>query len=179
MSHSSIIAACKFFFTVILASSTIAAQPTQEHTANARLQPVAAATLQGVVRDSSGRPISGASVSLQTTSGPTLTVRTDTAGVYFFPGLRQGIYTIRAEMAGYDQTNLNQIAITQEQSRTIDLTLNSAKAAPDKSSAAEPPLSSTSRTSRWRASPTLPISAATGQIRLCETERRCPSKLRP
>lgn len=139
MSHSSIITACKFFLTVVLASSTVAAQPTQEHSANARLQPAAGAILQGVVRDSSGRPISGASVYLQITSGPTLTVRTDSAGVYFFPWLRQGIYTIRAEMAGYDQTNLNQIAIAQEQSRTIDLTLNSAKATPDKSSAAEPP----------------------------------------
>ena len=135
MSRSSIIAASRFLLPVLLAWSTVA----QEHSANAHQQPVAGATLQGVVRDSSGRPISGASVSLQTTSEPTLTVRTDSAGVYFFSGVRQGIYAIRAEMAGYDQTNLNHIAIAQEHSRTIDLTLNSAKAPPDKSSAAEPP----------------------------------------
>jgi tetratricopeptide (TPR) repeat protein len=133
------IATCMLVLTALLGSPMAAVQCIQEHSVDSQQQPVAEAILQGAVRDSSGRPIGGACVSLQTTNGSSLTAYTDSAGVYLFSGVRQGVYTLGAEMAGYDRTILQQIVIGQKQSRTIDLTLNPAKAIPDKSSAAVQP----------------------------------------
>src|SRR5438552_19049565 len=60
------------------------------------------ATLQGSVRDSQGKPVAAATVYLKEASGtPTLNVRTDSVGIYHFSALREGVYTLRAEMAGH------------------------------------------------------------------------------
>ena len=60
------------------------------------------AALQGSVRDSEGRPVAGATVYLQMKDGTqTLLAHADETGSYRFSGLRQGIYMLRVEMAGY------------------------------------------------------------------------------
>src|SRR5882762_5315023 len=60
------------------------------------------ATLQGSVRDSSGHPVAGATVYLQLKDGTqSLLAHSDQTGSYRFSGLREGIYRLRAEMAGY------------------------------------------------------------------------------
>jgi len=63
------------------------------------------AILQGSVLDSRGHPIAAVTLYLQAKAWTqTLTARTDSAGAYRFPGLREGVYLLRAEMAGYRDT---------------------------------------------------------------------------
>ncbi|MGA9963967.1 MAG: carboxypeptidase regulatory-like domain-containing protein, partial [Terriglobales bacterium] len=87
------------------------------------------AILQGWVRDSHGRPVPAATVYLQGKAGAeTLTARTDSEGAYRFPGLREGVYTLRAEMTGYRDTTFGPWILGQKETKRIDLTLESPKA---------------------------------------------------
>ena len=95
-------------------------------------------TLQGIVRDSLNRPVAGVAVCLQTKNAQIFTVHTDSAGVYLFSGVPQGIYTLRAEMTGYADATSGPLVLSLE-SRTVDLTLGSAKGAvPQASSGTRP-----------------------------------------
>jgi len=67
-------------------------------------KPAGSATVQGYVRDSSGRPVATATVFLRRASGrdtlstePQIT-HTDSEGGYRFSSLREGSYSLRAEM---------------------------------------------------------------------------------
>jgi tetratricopeptide (TPR) repeat protein len=89
-----------------------------------------AAILQGWVRDAHGHPVAAVTVHLQAKAGAeTLTARTDSEGVYRFSGLREGIYTLRAEMTGYHDATFGPCVLGQKETKTIDLTLESQKAA--------------------------------------------------
>ncbi len=90
-------------------------------------QKEAAATLQGVVRDSVNHPVVGAAVSLRAKDVQILTVHTDSAGVYLFSDVRPGTYVLRTEMAGYDQADSSLFVLAAKETRTIDLTLNVSK----------------------------------------------------
>ena len=87
------------------------------------------AILQGWVRDSRGHPVAAVTVYLQGKAGAeTLTTLTDSEGAYRFPGLREGIYTLRAEMTGYRATTFGPCVLGQRETKKIDLTLESPKA---------------------------------------------------
>jgi tetratricopeptide (TPR) repeat protein len=87
----------------------------------------ATATLHGVVRDSLNRPVKGAIVCLRGQSPQVLKVNTDSAGVYVFPEVRRGTYSVRAEMPGYISSNSGPFIIEPKESRAIDLMLDSVK----------------------------------------------------
>jgi tetratricopeptide (TPR) repeat protein len=103
------------------------------------------ATLQGLVRDSRGRPVVGATVYLIAESeAKTLTVRTDSEGNYRFSALGAGVYTVRAEMAGYAEVTLGPCVLGAKETKQVDLTLQSATAsaeagAPPRTSGREQP----------------------------------------
>ena len=91
-------------------------------------------TVQGHVRDSNGRPMANATVFLHLATG-TETVATqtqithaDSEGAYRFAALLPGVYTLRAEMSGYDEAIVNPVSLAQKETKRIDLTLESAKA---------------------------------------------------
>ena len=89
----------------------------------------ASAILQGWVRDAHGHPVPAATVHLQGKAGAeTLTARTDSDGAYRFSGLREGVYTLRAEMTGYRDTTFGPCILGQRETKKIDLTLESSKA---------------------------------------------------
>jgi tetratricopeptide (TPR) repeat protein len=98
-----------------------------------------AATLQGFVRDASNHPMASAMVCLQAKDAPTLTLRTDSAGAYRFPAVRQGTYTLSAELTGYGSATFGPFVLEQRGSRTIDLTLDSDKASGPQKSSTKPP----------------------------------------
>jgi tetratricopeptide (TPR) repeat protein len=98
-----------------------------------------AAIVQGVVRDAGGHPVAGATVSLQGKDTGTLTARTDLAGAYRFSVVRQGVYTLRAEVIGYIRATVESFTIARSESKTIDLALESAKASAPQNSYAEAP----------------------------------------
>ena len=63
--------------------------------------------IEGVVRDSGGAVLPGVTLSLQNqASGVTRTTVTDQAGVYRFPVLQPGTYTLRAEIQGFASNRL-------------------------------------------------------------------------
>ena len=86
------------------------------------------ATLKGSVRDSKGRPVTGATVYLQVKDGTqTLLAHADERGSYSFSGLREGIYMLRAEVAGYSAATVGPCVLAPKESKRIDLTLESPK----------------------------------------------------
>ena len=115
------LATCIVALTVIFAGLTFQGQSVE-----AQPEPSGTATLQGFVRDSSGRPVAGATVCLEAKDAP-LTAHTDSAGAYRFSAVRQGVYRLRVEMSGYAAATVSPIVLGQKESRTIDLTLESAK----------------------------------------------------
>jgi tetratricopeptide (TPR) repeat protein len=86
-------------------------------------------SLHGTVRDWKKRPVSGATVFLQSISpagsAQALTVGTDANGAYCFSPLRAGTYTLRAEMPAYGKTHDTQVSIAQKEDKEVDLTLGS------------------------------------------------------
>jgi tetratricopeptide (TPR) repeat protein len=123
--------------TVLFGPFTVQGQ-THEHAAEAQPEPSGAAELQGLVRDSGNHPVAGATVRLEAKDGQTLTARTDSAGVYRFSAVHQGVYALRAEMPGYGDATLSPFSLGEKESKTIDLTLKSAKAASRTSSTGQP-----------------------------------------
>jgi tetratricopeptide (TPR) repeat protein len=126
-------ATCILALTVILGPLTFQGQSVE-----ARPEPSGTATLQGFVRDASGRPIADATVCLLAKEAPTLTARTDPAGAYRFSAVRQGVYSLRVEMLGYGIATFTPIVLGQNESRTIDLTLESVKTAGRQDSTGRP-----------------------------------------
>jgi tetratricopeptide (TPR) repeat protein len=101
-------------------------------------QTTGSSTLRGEVHDVQGKPVSGATLHLQTESGSELqTVRTDENGRFSFSALDQGVYALRAQMSGYGEATLSSIFIAAQEAKTIDLTLGSEKSQPRASSAPE------------------------------------------
>jgi tetratricopeptide (TPR) repeat protein len=81
------------------------------------------ATLHGVVRDSNGRPVAGASISLR----DGLAVRSDAQGKYSFTALPPDKYSVRAEMTGFAPASSGPFAIAAEETTQVDLILTPVK----------------------------------------------------
>ena len=94
--------------------------------------------MQGFVRDSSNHPVAGVTLCLQDKDGQTLTARTDASGSYRFSAIRQGVYTLRGELAGYGNTIVVTVVLREKESKTIDLALETVKASTAQTSATRP-----------------------------------------
>ena len=122
-------ATCLLALLALCASSTLKSEPQA---------PPEAATLQGLVRDSIGYPVVGATVFLQLKDGPrTQVARSDQTGSYRFAGLREGIYLLRVEMEGYKQATIGPCTLTQKEIKKVDLVLESARSAVSEAKAKE------------------------------------------
>jgi tetratricopeptide (TPR) repeat protein len=106
-------------------------------------------TLQGHVHDSAGRTVANATVSLEITTPELKTdaqtpaasaqiAHTDSDGSYHFAAVRDGVYTLRAEMDGYAATTLGPVSLGPTERKTIDLALVSTKAGAGKPVASTP-----------------------------------------
>lgn len=81
-------------------------------------------TLEGIVRDSHGRPIGAASVRLEVkVTGQTLTARTNPEGGYRFSGLHAGDYLLRAEAVGSGEAAARPVVLAEREAKKVDLTL--------------------------------------------------------
>jgi tetratricopeptide (TPR) repeat protein len=135
MGRSSINATCALALVVFLHSSSVLGQSVQGQMVEPRTEIRAKSTLQGIVRDSLNRPVTGATVRLQAKDEPALIGRSDSAGVYLFSDVRQGVYTLTAEMVGHGSTTSSTIIIGPER-KTVDISLASATS-PRNSTAAQ------------------------------------------
>ena len=81
-------------------------------------------SIDGEARDASGAPVAGVAVSA--TNKNTNAVRnviTNDAGVYSFPSLAPGTYTLRAEKPGFKTVVRNEIELQVQQAARIDIEL--------------------------------------------------------
>ena len=87
------------------------------------------AILRGVIRDPQGKPLAEATIQLQSKdSTKTLTAQTHSQGSYSFAKLPAGVYTLRAELAGYDAASISALFLGAKETKNVDLTLAPAKA---------------------------------------------------
>jgi tetratricopeptide (TPR) repeat protein len=101
-------------------------------------------TVQGFVRDSTGKPLADATVFLQLAAGTNTPVakpavaHTDSDGAFRFSPLRDGSYNLRAGRVGYRNAVIDPVSVALNEITTIDIVLVSAAAVPQKSGAQAP-----------------------------------------
>ena len=118
---------------LLAATIFVAWRPTQGQVQS----PVDSASLQGSVRDSSGRPLAGATLRLELQDGAqTLLTQADKTGNYRFSGLREGLYLLHAAMAGYGQAASLSCEVGLNEQKRVDLILEPLKTSPAQSSSA-------------------------------------------
>lgn len=112
---------------VVLVPVQAPGEPAQGRSIQEQAQDQAdSATVQGSVRDSRGHFMAGATVYLQSETGTQIfTAGTDSEGTYRFSALRDGVYSLRAEMAGYGKTTFGPCVLGMNETKRIDLTLES------------------------------------------------------
>src|SRR5580765_8258693 len=88
------------------------------------LQAQKSATLRGVIRDSSGKPVAGVIIQLKgKESAQTQTVHSDSQGNYSFATVPGGVYSLRAEMTGYSVAEIASVFLAPNEEKHIDLNL--------------------------------------------------------
>lgn len=101
----------------------------------ASAQAATAASLAGIVCNSAGDPVAGATVHLQSKgeseslTAQTLTAQTDDKGAYRFSVLHEGAYMLRVEMKGFADTLSDTFALKANETKTVDLSLGAATVA--------------------------------------------------
>jgi tetratricopeptide (TPR) repeat protein len=97
-------------------------------------EPTGTAVVHGYVRDSSLRPVANAAVYLLTGTwnqpflAPNQVTHTDSEGHYRFAALRAGVYSLRAQMTGYDDAEMARVNVAENETTKIDLIVASTKA---------------------------------------------------
>jgi tetratricopeptide (TPR) repeat protein len=92
------------------------------------------ASLRGLIRDSSGKPVAGATVQLKVKEATqTQTVHSDSQGNYSFAAIQSGVYILRAEMAGYSVAEISSLFLAPKEDKHVDLNL-----VPEKNVATQP-----------------------------------------
>src|SRR5439155_16020586 len=82
------------------------------------------AGVEGTVMDSSGAVVAGATVTVTNQeTGKSRPVTTGDAGFYRVSGLAPGKYTVKVSFTGFKEETLEDIQVSAEEIRGIDLTL--------------------------------------------------------
>ena len=79
--------------------------------------------IEGVVTDSTGAVVPGATVEARGGSGAAQTTVTDTAGYYHFPALAPGAYEVAANLTGFTSVKQPGIRLSLGQTLKVDMTL--------------------------------------------------------
>jgi Carboxypeptidase regulatory-like domain/Alginate export len=79
--------------------------------------------IEGVVKDSSGAVLPGATVEVHTPSGVALTTITDAQGVYRFPSVAPGTYVVNARLQGVGTGEVKDVVVGLGQLKKVDITL--------------------------------------------------------
>jgi hypothetical protein len=80
--------------------------------------------ITGVINDASGAIVQGATVTVtNTATGATRNTVSNDAGVYSFPALMPGVYTVRIEKSGFKSAQRSEIQLQVEQTVRLDVTL--------------------------------------------------------
>src|SRR4029450_112098 len=80
--------------------------------------------ITGIVTDSSGGVLIGASITVTNTqTGANVTQPANASGVFVFPDLQPGIYTVKVEMDGFNSAQRNRIELQTQQTIRFDFRL--------------------------------------------------------
>jgi hypothetical protein len=83
-----------------------------------------AGSLRGVVSDTSGGVLPGATVTFSNeATRETRTATTDNSGGYFFAAVAPGVYTIRVEMPGFKRSETKGVRMSANDTRGLDIAL--------------------------------------------------------
>jgi hypothetical protein len=100
---------------------------------------VAVGAIVGVIKNSSQAPVAGATLTATRTDGTAIRAAISASdGVYSFPDLAPGSWTISAEADGYPDVSLPPVAVTASKATRTDLVLNASDAASAPAIAAVP-----------------------------------------
>ena len=79
--------------------------------------------IEGVVKDAQGGAVPGVTVEAQSATGATVVATTDAAGVYRFPRLSPGKYTVTAKLQGFSPARVANISVSLGQLLSVPLTM--------------------------------------------------------
>ncbi len=98
-------------------------------------------SIEGAIKDSTGGALPGVTViAKQLSTNTTFTAVTDSTGVYRFPALAPGGYTISATLSGFNPATQDRIEIVVGQILRVNLTMNVAGIAVSETVRAEAPI---------------------------------------
>lgn len=97
-------------------------------------------SIEGIVRDTSGAVLPGVTVEVRNAAGVVVATTTDEAGVYRFPSLASGMYSVKAELAGFAPKTLDNVDVGLGQIKKVDFALGLAGVSETLQVTAESPL---------------------------------------
>jgi hypothetical protein len=97
-------------------------------------------SIEGVVKDSSGAVLPGATVEAKTATGAVLTTTSDDTGAYRFPAVAPGTYVVSANLQGFQPGTVNDVSVGLGQIKKVDFALAIAGVAETVTITAETPL---------------------------------------
>src|SRR5688500_19936677 len=80
-------------------------------------------SIEGVVKDTSGGVLPGVTVTAQSVSGAKLEAVTDAEGIFRFPSVAPGTYSVAANLAGFAPRNVSNVQVSLGQARRVEFTL--------------------------------------------------------
>lgn len=85
--------------------------------------------IRGVVNDSEGKPLPGVTVTISSKAllGGTRTTYTNDLGVFRFPSLPVGTYSVDFTMEGFDKVNVSTVNVSLDQTANVPVSMNFAK----------------------------------------------------
>jgi carboxypeptidase family protein/TonB-dependent receptor-like protein len=85
--------------------------------------------IRGVVNDSEGKPLPGVTVTIASKAllGGTRTTYTNELGVFRFPSLPVGIYSVDFAMEGFDKVSVSTVNVGLDQTANVPVSMNFAK----------------------------------------------------
>jgi len=81
-------------------------------------------SIEGIVKDTSGAVLPGVSISLTSATGAKLDAVSDAQGVYRFPSLSPGTYTVKADLQGFRSGAVENVAVGLGQSKKVDFAMS-------------------------------------------------------
>lgn len=97
-------------------------------------------TIQGTVKDTSGAVLPGVTVHLAGGAGVSIDAVSDSLGVYRFPSLLPGTYTVTANLSGFRSEKVDNVTVALGEIKKIDFSLGVANVSENVQVSAAPPV---------------------------------------
>ncbi len=79
--------------------------------------------IEGVIKDAQGGAIPGVTIEAKSATGLMVATTTDSAGVYRFPALSPGTYSVTARLTGFSPSRVDKITVALGQLLSVNMTL--------------------------------------------------------